>query len=430
MGALLGRSPLLLGKVPPEPATGNVTGFVSAFLPATRAEALARLEAFLPEMADYAMTRNQVLPGHGNVSRLSPATRTRVLLEREILEFATGRHGPDRIEKFRQEVWWRLYWKGWLELRPAVWTGYREALDRLEWSDRARDVISGKSGVAIIDHFTRELLTTGYLHNHARMWWAAHWIHGEGLPWQLGAEFFLRHLLDGDAASNTLSWRWVAGLHTRSKTYLARRSNLERYLDPAILAAYGDGLDRLETPCPVELPWENPPVPKALRLEFPLPGNRTGIWLHDEDLHIEDSPLATLRPAALLATVPSGPWRRASWFPDKTRFLRRAIEDGAGRASRHFEIEAEVMEVEDLAGELASRAEEQRLDTIIALRPFVGPLADELPALASALEGRGIRLQLVRRPEDVSVMNLATGGFFGFWETVKDPARKAGEVGG
>lgn len=424
MGALLGRGPLLLGKVPPTSAIGNVTGFVSSLLPSTRAEALARLEAFLPEMPDYAATRNRVIPGHGNVSRLSPATRTRVLLEREILELATDRHGPDRIEKFRQEVWWRLYWKGWLELRPAVWTGYREGLDCLEWSDRALAVLSGESGIAIIDHFTRELLATGYLHNHARMWWAAHWIHGEGLPWQLGAEFFIRHLLDGDAASNTLSWRWVAGLHTRGKTYLAHRTNLEQCLEPGLLSAHGSGLDRLANPSPVELPWEDPPVPRPLRYEAPLPGIRSGIWLHDEDLLVEDSPLAALRPAAILAAVPTGLWHRQSWSPDKTRFLRRSVEDGAARSSGFFGIDAEVLELDDLAEELALRAHERRLDTLIALRPFAGPLADELPALASKLKRRGISLQLVRRPEDVSVMNLATGGFFGFWEKVGKPRRE------
>ncbi|MBU6178811.1 MAG: DNA photolyase, partial [Verrucomicrobia bacterium] len=193
---------------------------MSVFLPVTRRDALARLEAFLPLAPAYGATRNHVVPGHENISRLSPATRTRVLLEREILAAVRDRDGSGASAKFEQEVWWRLYWKGWLEQRPCVWTAYRQSLARLEWSDRGREVAAGASGVAILDHFTRELVTTGYLHNHARMWWASWWIHGEGLPWELGAHFFLRHLRDGDAASNTLSWRWVAGLHTRGKAYL------------------------------------------------------------------------------------------------------------------------------------------------------------------------------------------------------------------
>ena len=80
-----------------------------------------------------------------------------------------------------------------------------------------------------MDRIARELIQTGYLHNHARMWWASFWIHAEGLPWELGADVFFRHLLDADPASNTLSWRWVAGLQTAGKTYLVRLSNLQKY---------------------------------------------------------------------------------------------------------------------------------------------------------------------------------------------------------
>jgi deoxyribodipyrimidine photo-lyase len=82
----------------------------------------------------------------------------------------------------------------------------------------------------VIDYFVNELLNTGYLHNHARMWFAAWWVHEARLPWQCAAALFYRHLLDGDPASNTLSWRWVAGLQTPGKTSLARRSNLEKDL--------------------------------------------------------------------------------------------------------------------------------------------------------------------------------------------------------
>ena len=82
--------------------------------PATRAEALVCLEEFLPRAADYAERRNFVEPGHANVSRLSPATRTLLLLERAVSAAARARHGADAVAKFEDEVWWRLYWKGWL----------------------------------------------------------------------------------------------------------------------------------------------------------------------------------------------------------------------------------------------------------------------------------------------------------------------------
>lgn len=405
--------------MPSPPRFGDVTGDVSDLLPITRPEAFARLEAFLALAPGYGATRNHVVPGHGNVSRLSPAIRTRVILESEVLAAARARHAPASIEKFEQEVCWRLYWKGWLEQRPEIWTGYREALNPLRWSDRARAVAVGESGIAILDHFTRELLSTGYLHNHARMWWASWWIHGEGLPWELGAHFFLQHLRDGDAASNTLSWRWVAGLHTRGKAYLVRRSNLKRYVAPELLAECSEGLERLESVEIRALPWQDPPPPLRLEAAAPDPGTRCGIWIHDEDLSVERSPLSDLAPAALLATAPTGVWEREGYAPDKRTFLHTALADGAARAGEHFRQPCGIHEVRDLADGLVDWASRERLDTVVALVPFTGPLADEVPGIAAALGHRGVRLNLVRRPEDVAVMNRATGGFFGFWEKVR-----------
>jgi hypothetical protein len=391
---------------------------MSVFLPVTRRDALARLEAFLPLAPAYGATRNHVVPGHENISRLSPATRTRVLLEREILAAVRDRDGSGASAKFEQEVWWRLYWKGWLEQRPCVWTAYRQSLARLEWSDRGREVAAGASGVAILDHFTRELVTTGYLHNHARMWWASWWIHGEGLPWELGAHFFLRHLRDGDAASNTLSWRWVAGLHTRGKAYLVRRSNLERYVDREWLEPNAAGLEKLEGLDLRVPPWQDPPLPRPIDISDPRPGPRTGVWVHDEDLSVERSPLAGLIPVSVLATAPTGIWEREGYSPNKRTFLRESLADGAERAARHFGLSGPVRDAPSLPTTLAGWAAEEALDTIVALRPFTGPLADELPEITDALDRCGVRLDLVRRPEDVAVMNRATGGFFGFHESV------------
>ncbi len=82
---------------------------------------------------------------------------------------------------------------------------------------RWEQATTGRTGLACFDAWARELLDVGYLHNPARMWFASLWIFTLELPWALGADFFLRHLLDGDPASNTLSWRWVGGLQTPGK---------------------------------------------------------------------------------------------------------------------------------------------------------------------------------------------------------------------
>lgn len=371
----------------------------------------------MSSVESYAQRRNHVESGYGNVSRLSPAIRTRLVLEKEIVETIRKRFPAHRVEKFEQEVWWRLYWKGWLEMRPSVWSEYREDLSGLEWSERALAVASGKSGVAIMDHFAGELMETGYLHNHARMWWAAFWVHVEKLPWHLGADFFLRYLHDGDAASNTLSWRWVAGLHTGGKSYLVRRSNLETFVDREILAAHTDGLERLEDVRPLPVGPVEAPAPVSLpQEELPRLKGRFGLWIHDEDLFLEGSPLSHLHPSEAAAFCPTGLWEQEGYSNEKQNFLSRALEDGSARAGGHFGIRATLLRVDILADAIAEWAVEKELTAVVAMRPFAGPLADELSAIEARLRKSGIDLILVRRSDDVTILNKATAGFFGFWK--------------
>lgn len=188
---------------------------------ATRAEGEARMAAFVPRMGrHYAAGRNYDYgpDKHRDVSGLSAYLRRRLVLEEEVVAAALAAHGPEQAEKFIQEVVWRGYFKGWLERRPVIWASYRDGvlqdLDALA-RDRAlrravADAEAGQTGLACFDAWAQELVETGYLHNHARMWFASIWIFSLGLPWRLGANFFYRHLLDGDPASNTLGWRWLA----------------------------------------------------------------------------------------------------------------------------------------------------------------------------------------------------------------------------
>ena len=206
----------------------------------TRASALEKLTDFIPKAGlSYRNKRNYDFgpSNHNYVSQLSPFIRRRILTETEILKAVLNKHGLSSAEKFVQEVFWRTYWKGWLEMRPSVWLDYQNDLNRLENQIMTQaglrksweTACEGKTGIECFDSWAHELKETGYLHNHARMWFASIWIFTLNLPWQLGADFFLRHLLDGDPASNTLSWRWVAGIQTQGKTYLARRDNICKY---------------------------------------------------------------------------------------------------------------------------------------------------------------------------------------------------------
>lgn len=195
----------------------------------TREAGLERLSSFVPFAGrKYSTDRNFDL-GQGtrsNISCLSPWIKHRLLEETEVLHSVSKAHSFHAAEKFIQEVFWRGYFKGWLQHNPAVWHRFRNDVVRLsddlianpELAKRIDNATSGETGIACFDTWTKELKGTGYLHNHARMWFASIWIFTLKLPWQLGAQFFYKHLLDGDIASNTLSWRWVGGLHTKGKT--------------------------------------------------------------------------------------------------------------------------------------------------------------------------------------------------------------------
>ena len=160
-----------------------------------------------------------------NVSCLSPYVSHGIINEIEIINKSLKKYSFIKNEKFIQEILWRVYWKGWLELRPNVWLDYLNDLNELKENFKNNqnylNVIEGKTNIDCFNYWVNELKENNYLHNHTRMWFASIWIFTLKLPWQLGAEFFMQHLYDGDTASNTLSWRWVAGIQTLGKHYLA-----------------------------------------------------------------------------------------------------------------------------------------------------------------------------------------------------------------
>ena len=197
-----------------------------------RSAGLAQLDMFLSKAGiTYAKGRNFDLgPGrHHMVSRLSGHLRRRLVTEEEVISAVLGRHSFFSAEKFITEIYWRTYFKGWLEMRPSVWQQWLLDCANLPRTSALAEACSGQTGLDCFDAWTDELKNSGYLHNHARMWFASIWIFTLGLPWQQGAEFFMKYLRDGDPASNTLGWRWVAGLQTRGKAYAARADNIDQY---------------------------------------------------------------------------------------------------------------------------------------------------------------------------------------------------------
>ena len=168
-----------------------------------------------------------------NISCLSPYITHGVVTEQEVIRLSLKKFSFSKIEKFIQEVLWRVYWKGWLELRPNVWMDYIIDLNKLklEYKDNKDylNAIEGKTNIECFNTWVDELKNHNYLHNHTRMWFASIWIFTLNLPWQLGAELFMKYLFDGDSASNTLGWRWVAGIQTKGKNYVASEWNIKKF---------------------------------------------------------------------------------------------------------------------------------------------------------------------------------------------------------
>ena len=385
----------------------------SGFEP-TRTTALERLARFVPKAAStYAKQRNYDFgpEQHVAVSTLSPYLRHRLITEDEVLKAVLTRHSLQSAEKFVQEVFWRTYWKGWLEMRPSVWAAYLAERDaawnavqtqsglRAQWEAAGE----GRTGIDAFDHWAQELVETGYLHNHARMWVASIWIFTLRLPWTLGADFFLRHLLDGDPASNTLSWRWVAGLQTKGKTYLARPDNIARFTEgrfqPTGLATEAVALRGPDHPAITPLPPLAPPDPSL----------RTGLLLHPDDL----SP-AFLTDALPKITTTAMISHRATLShlalaPAVLAWERSAMSDMAARWSDRL---GEIAVITNLK----SWVKENALEQVVTPYAPVGAEARAIAALQRAEPS--LNLCQIRRPYDSAAWPHATHGFFRFKEKI------------
>ena len=388
----------------------------------TRAAALERLAAFVPHAgADYARLRNLDLPGHTHVSTLSPYIRVRLITEAEVIAAVTDVHGFGLAEKFLSEVSWRAYWKGWLQMRPVIWrdhqNGVRAGLNRLATeSDLGRTweaACLGATGIDAFDHWAVELVQTGYLHNHARMWFASIWIFTLRLPWELGADFFLRHLLDGDPASNTLSWRWVAGLHTPGKTYLATAENIARNtkgrFSPKGLATQTHPIRGTKNP-------EPGPCPQGGTWDRRLP---TALLLHEDDLSPDWLLDAGLRPVSTALTLaPEGRTPLAA-APAIGVFITGAMQDCISRLGPALGGVHGPVQGTGAVDALAAWARQTHAAQIVTPFAPVGPVSDLLDELDARLAAENIRLVRAMRGYDAQAWPHATHGFFRLREAIR-----------
>lgn len=401
-----------------DPLSVDESGYESmdASFPPTREAGLARLADFVKGgVLDYQRLRNydRGPSDRANVSTLSPYVSRRLVRECEVLEHVLSEHSYAAVGRFVDEVFWRTYYKGWLEHRPSVWASYRNdvasLIQRLEADpallERYEAAVSGRTGLDCFDVWVEELAASGYLHNHARMWFASIWVFTLGLPWQLGADFMYRHLIDGDAASNTLSWRWVCGLHTRGKTYLARASNIARCtgnrFNPRGLSASAEPI--VETTVHLK---------RALPIAEVLPaGARYGLLVTEEDCHPESLPLAG-RPEFVVAF---GADDLRSPLPTSElprRFIDAAVADALSRAAERFEAVAIFCDYGRIEDALLEACARHDVDTLVTAYAPVGPVAARLASASDRLAEHRIRLIQTRRGYDNRAWPHATAGYF------------------
>jgi len=419
-----------------------------------RRAAEARLAAIDP--ARYGASRNHL---EGAVTRLSPYIRHGVLTLAEVRDavFAHLRQGAPQAplvqgdlfgaaavrdgggvgdaaatagwspaqrragEKLISELGWRDYWQRlWRQLGDGIWddreplkTGHRPDTYAPELPS---DIAAATTGLPCIDAFAAELIGSGWLHNHARMWLASYVVHWRRVRWQVGARWFLRHLLDGDPASNNLSWQWVASSFSH-KPYIFNRANLERFSGGRYCgdcpragrggaagcpfeASYEDLQTRLFLPLAGQkegrMPEQSPPQPAlaaaAQAASSVASLRRPLIWVHEEALgaanpallaHPDAPAVAVLdadwiagRAAAGTAGAASLASHAGEWSPapGRIRFLRACLA----------ELPVPVREG-DVAAQLLAAAEEHGCDGLVTSRPVDPRLLRSAARVAAVL---------------------------------------------
>ena len=379
-----------------------------AFVP-TRRAGHERLKKFVARTgAHYAGQRNYDL-GSGNrssVSALSPWIKHRLISEEEVLTQVLAQHSLSASMSFVQEIFWRSYFKGWMQQHPSVWLSYQsglegayESLQRNKFHNANYDeAIEGRTGIDCFDHWSAELKSTGYLHNHARMWFASIWIFTLRLPWDLGADFFLRHLIDGDPAANTLSWRWVGGLHTKGKTYLACASNIAQFtggrFEPTGQLAM--------TAEPLVEDIDHPMVP--LPLPQPLPQGDYLLLITPQDC--QPATFTSGAPVGVLGLLPIPDFKQSELV---LSFERGAVGDAV---TRSVDKAATLKCTQDWSAALIEAAQTAGTNQIITPMAAVGPLATHLEVAKTELAKAGIRLHHHQNTYDMLTWPHATKGFF------------------
>ena len=365
--------------------------------PISRKNILKKLDNFIENnILDYTKSRNFDfgIQNRKNTSCLSPYVSHGIISETEIINKVLKKHLFNKTEKFIQEVLWRIYWRGWLELRPMVWNDYLIKLKVLNEEYKTNknylNAIKGETNIQCFNDWVNELKETNYLHNHTRMWFASIWIFTLELPWELGAEFFLKHLYDGDSASNTLGWRWVAGIQTPGKHYVASEWNIKKFTNNRY-----EKIRLNESAVPIK----NNKTYTISKKDFINPKIDDGkiLLIFDNNLSFEFSDFRDKKFKKILI-VNSNEDRKILLSDNIVKFKESLFQDQLDRLKK-FSIDCEVIKIKDI---------KQINENIYALYPSVGENLDFV--VSNKLQN----IQFLYRKIDQFSWKYCTKGFFNF----------------
>ena len=366
---------------------------------------ISKLNYFIENnLKNYSRDRNYDFgpDSRNNISLLSPYISHRSLFEYDVVKNCLEKYKFDQIEKFIQEIFWRVYWKGWLELRPEVWTDFSESYQSIEQSKFYRKAIEGNTGIRCFDEWVHELKEYNYLHNHTRMWFASIWIFTLKLPWQLGAAFFMEHLYDGDPASNTLSWRWVGGIQTKGKHYLARSSNISKFTNQRFQYT--------------QLTTDAEPIFEDKNFELKRLDYKNSEIKH-ENLIIFDSNLNAQELSDLSEKYKTIYFVLIDNYSRKIKLSHRVMSFKASLIKNISELisNAKIINLEELENLLSKNP---KIDVIY---PFVGENLDILNKLSVKLESQ---LNFKYKNQDLYSWQFSNKGFFNFKKNIPNIINK------
>ena len=363
---------------------------------ASRAKAVHKLNNFVENnLSEYSKLRNFDFgpDNRSNISCLSPYITHGIINELEVIDKSLKKFSFLKNEKFIQEVLWRVYWKGRLELRPNVWSDYLIELDnfRDEFKNDQNylNAIEGKTDIDCFNQWIIELKEKNYLHNHARMWFASIWIFTLELPWQLGSEFFMKHLYDGDAASNTLGWRWVAGVQTQGKHYLASEWNIKKFTNNRFQNI------KLNENAPPKISGKSFPI---IKQEFNNPGNieERNLLIFENNLSFEITEFQKYKFKKIYIISNKNEHRSIKLSKKLLKFKSLLIEDQEQRL-KDKSIDCEVIDLSEI----------KNIENCYCLYPTVGENLDYL-------NSNNLKIDFLYRNLDQLAWQYCNKGFFNF----------------